>query len=49
LTVGTTVNETVYLFALMERSHETPLLAKAARKKETPKVLINDDAAEYTF
>lgn len=49
LTVGGTVDEATYLYTLMERSCEVQLLAEAAAANGLPKVLVPDDAAEYTF
>lgn len=49
LTVGRTVDEAAYLFSLMERSCEIQLAVEAATKQGLPKVLVPDDAAEYTF
>jgi len=49
LTVGSTVDEAAYLFTLLERSCEIQLMADAAAANGLKKVLVPDDAAEYTF
>lgn len=50
LTVGRTVDEAAYLYTLMERSCEVQLLADAAAKGSGhEKILVKDDAAEYTY
>lgn len=49
LTVGQTVDEAAYLFTLMERTCEVQLLAEAAQNQGMPKVLISEEAAEYTY
>lgn len=49
LTVGTTVDEAAYLFTLLERSCEIQLKVDAAASLGTPKQIIGDEAAEYTF
>jgi ribulose-5-phosphate 4-epimerase/fuculose-1-phosphate aldolase len=49
LTVGETVDEAAYLFTLMERSCEVQLMVEAAAANGIPKVLVEDEAAEYTF
>jgi len=49
LAVGTTVDEAAYLFTLMERTCEVQLLAEAAQNQGMPKMLISDEAAEYTY
>jgi ribulose-5-phosphate 4-epimerase/fuculose-1-phosphate aldolase len=49
LTVGSTVDEAAYLFTLMERSCEVQLLAEAAAANGLEKVLVPEEAAEYTF
>lgn len=49
LTVGTTVDEAAYLFTLLERSCEIQLKVDAAAALGTPKRIIDDEAAEYTF
>jgi len=49
LTVGSTVDEAAYLFTLMERSCEVQLMVEAATKEGLPKVLVEEEAAEYTF
>jgi len=49
LTVGGTVDEAAYLFTLMERSCEVQLMVEAAAANGIPKILVDDDAAEYTF
>jgi len=49
LTVGTTVDEAAYLFTLLERSCEIQLMADAAAANGLKKILVPDEAAEYTF
>jgi ribulose-5-phosphate 4-epimerase/fuculose-1-phosphate aldolase len=49
LTVGSTVDEAAYLFSLMERSCEVQLAVEAATKTGLEKVLVPQEAAEYTF
>ncbi|CAI6336431.1 unnamed protein product [Periconia digitata] len=50
LTVGTTVDEAAYLYTLMERSCEIQLMTDAAAALSgNKKILIDDEAAEYTF
>lgn len=49
LTVGHTVDEAAYLYTLMERSCEIQLMVEAAEANGVPKVLVPNDAAEYTF
>lgn len=49
LTVGNTVDEAAYLYTLMERSCEIQLMVEAAAANGVPKVLVEDEAAEYTF
>ncbi|KAF4535646.1 Class II aldolase/adducin [Lasiodiplodia theobromae] len=49
LTVGHTVDEAAYLYCLMERSCEVQLMVEAAAANGVPKVLVPDDAAQYTF
>lgn len=49
LTVGSTVDEATYLFTLMERSCEVQLMAEAAAANGLKKVLVDDEAAAYTF
>jgi ribulose-5-phosphate 4-epimerase/fuculose-1-phosphate aldolase len=49
LTVGGTVDEAAYLFNLMERSCEVQLAVNAAAACGIPKILVDDDAAAYTF
>lgn len=48
-TVGNTVDEAAYLYTLMERSCEIQLMVEAAAANGVPKVLVDDEAAEYTF
>lgn len=49
LTAGTTVDEAVYLFTLMERLCKIQLLAEAASQGgKLEKVLITHEAAQYT-
>jgi len=49
LTVGSTVDEAAFLFTLMERSCEVQLMVEAAAANGLKKVLVDDEAAEYTF
>ncbi|KAF2418044.1 arad-like aldolase/epimerase [Tothia fuscella] len=49
LTVGTTVDEAAYLYTLMERSCEIQLMVEAAAANGIKKVLVEDEAAAYTF
>ncbi|KAF2143349.1 uncharacterized protein K452DRAFT_247843 [Aplosporella prunicola CBS 121167] len=50
LTVGGTVDEAAYLHTLMERSCEVQLMVEAAAAGgNVEKVLVEDEAAEYTF
>jgi ribulose-5-phosphate 4-epimerase/fuculose-1-phosphate aldolase len=49
LTVGETVDEAAFLFSLMERSCEIQLMCEAAAVNGISKVLVDDEAAEYTF
>src|SRR6201996_1960901 len=49
LTVGGTVDEAAYLFTLMERSCEVQLMVEAAAANGIQKVLVDDEAAKYTF
>lgn len=49
LTVGGTVDEAAYLYTLMERSCEVQLQIEAAAANGIPKVLVDDEAAAYTF
>ncbi|KAF2028880.1 arad-like aldolase/epimerase [Setomelanomma holmii] len=49
LTVGGTVDEAAYLYTLMERSCEIQLMVEAAAANGIPKVLVDDEAAAYTF
>jgi len=49
LTVGSTVDEAAYLFTLLERSCEIQLMADAAAANGLKKILVPDEAAEYTF
>ncbi|PSN74264.1 arad-like aldolase/epimerase [Corynespora cassiicola Philippines] len=49
LTVGGTVDEAAYLYTLMERSCEVQLMVEAAAANGLPKIIVDDDAAAYTF
>jgi ribulose-5-phosphate 4-epimerase/fuculose-1-phosphate aldolase len=49
LTVGETVDEAAYLYTLMERSCEVQLMVEAAAANGIPKILVEDEAAAYTF
>jgi ribulose-5-phosphate 4-epimerase/fuculose-1-phosphate aldolase len=49
LTVGSTVDEAAYLFTNMERNCEVQLMVEAAAANGIKKVLVDDEAAEYTF
>ncbi|KAJ9271221.1 hypothetical protein DTO212C5_2571 [Paecilomyces variotii] len=49
LTVGHTVDEAAYLYTLAERSCEIQLKVKNAAAAGSPRVLIDRDAAEFTF
>ncbi|CAA9961022.1 hypothetical protein CFE70_004403 [Pyrenophora teres f. teres 0-1] len=49
LTVGGTVDEAAFLYVLMERSCDVQLRVEAAAANGIPKVLVDDEAAEYTF
>ncbi|KAF2799685.1 class II aldolase/adducin domain-containing protein [Melanomma pulvis-pyrius CBS 109.77] len=49
LTVGGTVDEAAYLYTLMERSCEVQLMVEAAAANGLPKILVDDEAAAYTF
>ncbi|RMZ68615.1 class II aldolase adducin domain containing [Pyrenophora seminiperda CCB06] len=49
LTVGGTVDEAAFLYVLMERSCDVQLRADAAAANGIPKVLVDDEAAAYTF
>ncbi|OGM45123.1 hypothetical protein ABOM_006620 [Aspergillus bombycis] len=49
LTVGQTVDEAAFLFTLMERCCQIQLLVEAAEANGTPKKLMSEEAAEYTF
>jgi len=49
LTVGGTVDEAAYLFTLMERSCEVQLMVEAAAANGLEKVLVDEEAAAYTF
>lgn len=49
LTVGSTVDEALYLYTLMERSCQVQLLADAAAANGRPKVYVSNEAAKYTF
>jgi len=48
-TVGGTVDEAAYLYTLMERSCEIQLMVEAAAANGLKKILVDDEAAEYTF
>jgi ribulose-5-phosphate 4-epimerase/fuculose-1-phosphate aldolase len=48
-TVGTTVDEAAYLYTLMERSCEIQLMVEAAAANGLPKIIVDDEAAAYTF
>lgn len=43
------MDESAYLYMLMERSCEIQLMVEAAAANGIPKVFVSDDAAEYTF
>jgi len=49
LTVGSTVDEAAYLFTLMERSCEVQLMVEAAAANNIEKIMVPEEAAEYTF
>lgn len=49
LTVGSTVDEAMYLFTLMERSCEIQLMVEAAAANGVPKVYVPEESAKYTF
>ncbi|KAF2085391.1 arad-like aldolase/epimerase [Saccharata proteae CBS 121410] len=49
LTVGGTVDEAAYLYTLMERSCEVQLMVEAAARQGLEKVVVDDEAAAYTF
>ncbi|KAF2011179.1 arad-like aldolase/epimerase [Aaosphaeria arxii CBS 175.79] len=49
LTVGGTVDEAAYLYTLMERSAEVQLMVEAAAANGLKKIIVDDEAAEYTF
>jgi len=49
LTVGSTVDEAAFLHTLMERSCEVQLMVEAAAANGIPKVLVDHEAAAYTF
>lgn len=49
LTVGQTVDEAAYLFTLLEKSCEIQLKVDAAAALGTKKMIIEPEAAEYTF
>ncbi|KAF2715575.1 arad-like aldolase/epimerase [Pleomassaria siparia CBS 279.74] len=49
LTVGDTVDEAAYLYTLMERSCEIQLMVDAAAALGHEKIIIDDEAAAFTF
>lgn len=49
LTVGQTVDEAAYLFTLAEKSCGIQLHVEAAAANGIPKMIIDDEVAEYTF
>ncbi|KAF5615391.1 transcriptional regulatory [Fusarium tjaetaba] len=49
LTVGQTVDEAAWLYTSMERSCRVQLLAEAAAANGLPKVLIDDEEANFNF
>jgi len=49
LTVGGTVDEAAYLYTMMETSCQVQLMVEAAAANGIKKVLVDDEAAEYTF
>lgn len=49
LTVGSTVDEACFLMTLMERACQCQLLAEAAAANGSPKVVIPEESAKYTF
>jgi len=49
LTVGSTVDEAAYLYTMMETSCQVQLMVEAAAANGIKKVLVDDEAAEYTF
>ncbi|KAF9893679.1 hypothetical protein FE257_009847 [Aspergillus nanangensis] len=49
LTVGQTVDEAAYLFTLAEKSCGIQLQVEAAAANGIPKMIIDDQVAEYTF
>ena len=48
-TVGGTVDEAAYLYTLMEKSCEVQLRVEAAAANGIPKIIVDDEAAVYTF
>ncbi|KAJ4359926.1 uncharacterized protein N0V89_000485 [Didymosphaeria variabile] len=49
LTVGSTVDEAAYLYTLMEKSCDVQLRVEAAAANGIPKIIVDDEAAAYTF
>ncbi|KAF9734274.1 hypothetical protein PMIN06_003046 [Paraphaeosphaeria minitans] len=49
LTVGGTVDEAAYLYTLMEKSCDVQLRVEAAAAAGLKKIIVDDEAAEYTF
>lgn len=49
LTVGRTVDEAAYLFTLAEKSCGIQLQVEAAAANGIPKMVIDDEVADYTF
>ncbi|KAK7032430.1 hypothetical protein VNI00_013178 [Paramarasmius palmivorus] len=45
--VGNTIDECIYLFALLDKHCKLQLMAEAAAANGIPKLLIDDDDAEY--
>uniref|UniRef100_A0A0W0F892 Putative arad-like aldolase/epimerase n=1 Tax=Moniliophthora roreri TaxID=221103 RepID=A0A0W0F892_MONRR len=47
LTLGNTIDECIYLFALLEKTCQMQLMVEAAAANGIPKVCIDDDDAKY--
>ena len=47
--MGGTVDEAAYLYTLMEKSCEVQLKVEAAAANGIPKIIVDDEAAAYTF
>lgn len=47
--MGGTVDEAAYLYTLMEKSCDVQLRVEAAAAAGLEKIIVDDEAAEYTF